>query len=124
MGRRWIWVTILSMHVVFLGACNPAERGSNGPELYVEVTEDGSCFVREIDVACADVSQYLKSTLRISTATYIAVTPKTMNDATHEVMSTVIERLKDAGYKSVIGSITLEQNKSLQPIARENARSG
>jgi hypothetical protein len=39
-------------------------------------------------------------------------------------MSQLVENLKLAGYGLVIGSIEIEPNKPLQPIAREDARSG
>lgn len=102
---------MICTYLVLVAGCVPTDRGSNGPELYVGVQGDGSCSVRELNVACVDVANYLRNTLSMSTDTYIAVTPTIEDAATLEAMAPVIKSLKDAGYNSVIGSITLEPNK-------------
>lgn len=100
---------ILLFYLVLSGCAKAA-----GPELSVEMSEDGSCYVRGVEVTCLDVPTYLKDTAMIPFDTYIAVTVSSEN-ASYQSLQHLVERLRAVGYTSVIGSIELQPNKTMEP---------
>lgn len=111
----------LSFFLFLLAGCGQSDKGSQGPELTVEVDGKGSCFVRETTVPCNQLAEHMRDTMKVPLQTYIAVSPASESTPAGDIIP-VIQHLEDAGFKLVIGSIAVGPNKPLQPLAPQARR--